>query len=300
MYIRESISQLLCLTTRRGLLISVIKISGLSQSTKTGVERLNPYQDLEHLLTVAEWLSTSDYPAQQSDLINRCQEGTGTWLFRSTEYQAWLDGVGSTLYCPGLPGVGKTMITSIMINKLQQRFRGDRNVSIAYVYCNYKRQKEQTIYHLMVSLLKQLIQQQPYLPASASILFSQHAGKKTRPSLDEISSALRAVLQGLVRVYIVMDALDECSDKDKTRSMLLKEIAKLQVQRNICFFATSRFVPNITAEFRGVVTLEIRATDEDVRLYLDDHMSELPACVARNQALQEMIQAEIVKSAAGM
>ena len=288
------------MTTRVGLLISVIKISGLSQSTKTGVDRLNTHQDQEHLLTVAEWLSTSDYPAQQSDLIIRCQEGTGQWLFRSTEYQAWLDGVGSTLYCPGIPGAGKTMITSIMINKLQQCFRGDGKVGIAYVYCNYKRQKEQTIYHLMASLLKQLIQQQPHLPVSASILFSQHAGKKTRPSLDEISSALRAVFQGLLRVFIVMDALDECSDKDKTRSMFLKEIAELQAQRNVCFFATSRFVPDITAEFKGVVTLEIWATDEDVRLYLDDHMSEMPACVTRNQALQELVQAEIVKSAAGM
>lgn len=278
----------------------MIKTSGLSQSTKAGVDRLNRRQNEEHLHTVAEWLSPSDYPAQQNDLINRCQEGTGQWLFKSKEFQAWLDGAESTLFCPGIPGAGKTMITSIMINDLQQRFQGDNKVGIAYVYCNYKRQTEQTIHHLMASLLKQLIQQQPDLPEQVSSLYSRFMERRTRPSIDEISSAIGSIVHGLARAFIVMDALDECTDSSKTRSMLLKEIAKLQVQGNICFFATSRFVPDITAEFRGMASLEIRATDGDVQVYLKDHMSEMPACVSRNRALQEIIQAEIVKSAAGM
>ena len=278
----------------------MIKISGLSQSTKSGVDRLNARQDQEQVLTIAEWLSTSDYPAQQSDLIDRCQEGTGQWLLHSPKYQTWLTGVGSTLFCPGIPRAGKTMITSIVIKELQQRFQGNEKVAIVYVYCNYKRQKEQTIYHLMASMLKQLIQQQANLPESTSTLFSQHSGKETKPSINEVSSALRAIIHGMARVFIAIDALDECSDTNKTRSTFLKEIEKLQAQKNVCFFATSRFVPDIIADFRGAVTLEIRATDEDVRLYLDDHMSEMPACVRHNRSLQEMIQAEIVKSAAGM
>lgn len=114
------------------------------------------------------------------------------------------------------------------------------------------------------------------------------------------SSAIRAVAHALARAFIVMDALDECSETSKTRSTFLKEIAKFQGQRNICFFATSRFVPSIIAEFRGAATLEIRAADEDVRLYLDGHMSGMHACLSRNRALQEIVRAKIVGSAAGM
>ena len=141
----------------------VIKNSGLSKSTKAGVDLLNRFQNGEHLHTVAErlstsdypsQLSTSDYPSQQTDLFNQCQEGAGQWLFHLKEFQAWLDGTESTLFCPDIPGAGKTMITSIMINNLQQLFQGDKKVGIAYVYCNYKRQTEQTIHNFMASLLK--------------------------------------------------------------------------------------------------------------------------------------------------
>lgn len=150
----------------------VIKNSGLSKSTKAGVDLLNRHQNEQHLHAVAEWLSTSDYPSQQTDLFNQCQEGTGQWLFHLKEFQAWLDGTESTLFCPDIPGAGKTMITSIMINNLQQRFQGDKKVGIAYVYCNYRRQTEQTIPHFMASLLKQLVQQQPNLPESVSTFYS--------------------------------------------------------------------------------------------------------------------------------
>ena len=108
----------------------VIKNSGLSKSTKAGVDLLNRHQNEEHLHAVAEWLSTSDYPSQQTDLFNQCQEGTVQWLFNSKEFQACLDGTESTLSCPDIPGAGKTMITSVMINNLQQRFQGDKKVGI--------------------------------------------------------------------------------------------------------------------------------------------------------------------------
>ena len=277
-----------------------VKISGLSQSTNDGVVRLNQHQNEEHLRKVAEWLSNSDYPAQQSDLINRCQEGTGQWLLDSEVFQAWLDGTESTLFCPGIPGAGKTMITSIMINSLQQRFQGDHKIGIAYIYCNYKRHTEQTLHQLMASLLKQLVQQQPNLSEYVSNLYSGHNAKRTNPSVDELCKAIRSIACGLARVFIIVDALDECTNVGKTRSKLLQELLRLQTQQNICCFATSRFIPDITAEFRGVASLEIRATDGDIQAYLEDRMSEMPACVSRNRALQESIQAEIVKSAGGM
>lgn len=120
-------------------------------------------------------------------------------------------------------------------------------------------------HHLMASLLKQLFQYQPELPQSISGLYSRHVARQTRPSIDEISSAICSIVHGFSRAFIVMDALDECTNMSKTISMLLKEIAKLQVQQNICFFVTSSFVPDILAEFGGAATLEIQATDADVQ-----------------------------------
>ncbi|KAF6241876.1 hypothetical protein HO173_000588 [Letharia columbiana] len=166
-----------------------------------------------------------------------------------------------------------------MTNNLQQRFQGDKKVGIAYVYCNYKRQPEQTIHHFMESLLKKLVQQQPNLPEPVSTLYSRHMEKRTSPSVAGTSTAIRSIVHGLARAFIVMDPLDECTDTNKPRSILLEEIANLQVQPNTHFFATSRFIPDIKAKFRGMANLEIRATDADVQAYLENKISETPVCV---------------------
>jgi hypothetical protein len=53
-------------------------------------------------------------------------------------------------------------------------------------------------------------------------------------------------------------------------------------------------------EFKGSISLEIRARDKDVQRYLDAHISKLPLCVSSNRALQDIIQAEIIKAVDGM
>jgi hypothetical protein len=46
--------------------------------------------------------------------------------------------------------------------------------------------------------------------------------------------------------------------------------------------------------------LEIRASEEDVRRYLEGYMSRLPGFVVRSPELQEEIKANIVKAIDGM
>jgi DNA replication protein DnaC len=74
-----------------------------------------------------------------SDFISRRQAGTGQWLLNSAEFKAWVGTDKRTLFCLGIPGAGKTILTSIMIKELFTRFKNDGNVGIAYLYCNYQR-----------------------------------------------------------------------------------------------------------------------------------------------------------------
>jgi hypothetical protein len=63
---------------------------------------------------------------------------------------------------------------------------------------------------------------------------------------------------------------------------------------------TSRFFPEITEPFVRSVTLEIRASAEDVRRYVNSYISRLPLFVGRNPDLQEKIRTEIVKAVNSM
>jgi Cdc6-like AAA superfamily ATPase len=176
---------------------------------------------------ILKWLTLVEYSPQQNVNIARRQPGTGQWFLASTEYQTWADTRGRTLFCPGIPGAGKTVLTSIIVEDLGKRYNNNTETGIAYIYCNFRRQPEQKAEDLLSNLLKQLSQGQ-VLPPSVKELYSQHQGRNTRPSVDEISRTLQSVATLYARVFIIVDALDEC--EAECRSRLLAEIFSLQAK----------------------------------------------------------------------
>jgi len=204
------------------------------------------------------------------------------------------------LFCPGIPGAGKTILTSTIVEELYARFENDGNVGIAYLYCNYRRQHEQSLEDLFASLLKQFIQEQPSIPDIMKTLYDRHKDKRTRPSLDEILGILQTVAAAYSRVFIIADALDECQVSDGCRQSFLSSLLNLQERCGANLFATSRPISSIEREFEGNSMLEIRASEGDVRRYLDGHMFRLPGFVARSLERQEEIKMDIIKAADGM
>lgn len=207
---------------------------------------------------------------------------------------------GQTLFCPGIPGAGKTILTAAVIDHLTTRFTSEPTIGIAYIYCNFKRKNEQTIEDLLAILLSQLVRHSGSMPKAAQDLYSLHREKGTRPSLDEISKTLRSVVATYSRVFIIVDALDELQTSDICRRRFMSELFELQSRHRANIFATSRFIPEIIDQFRGGVELEILARSEDVNMYLAGHMDRLPQCVQRSQQLQEDIKAGISEAIDGM
>jgi hypothetical protein len=243
-------------------------LTSSSQATiaaRKGIDLLNQRQDDHDRRAVLDWLTQIDYAAQQSDYINRRQAGTGQWLLDSPECQTWLQAGKPTLFCPGIPGAGKTILTSIVVEELICRFGDNDTVGIAYVYCNFRRTHGQQAEDLVASLLKQLSQGQSTLSESVKSLYDTHRSRRTRPSADELLSALRSVAAAYLKAFIIVDALDECQTTDDCRRRFLTEMLSLAAQFGVNFFATSRFIPEITEGFRGMTRLEVRASPDDVR-----------------------------------
>lgn len=262
-------------------------------------ERYDKRERHEEDQAILDWLTPINYAPQQHDFISRRQAGTGQWLLDSVEFQAWLDADKQTLFCPGIPGAGKTILTSIVIEDLHTRFQIDSSISIAYLYCNFKRSHEQKLDDLLLSLLKQLAQGRLLIPDIVRSLYDQHKCQQKRPSTDEISKALHSVISSFSKVFIIIDALDECQVNDRCRPRLLSEIFNLQAKCGANLFATSRFIPEITDQFKSGAWLEIRASDDDLRRYLDAYMAR-PKCVSKSPDLQEKIKDLIVKTVDGM
>ena len=160
---------------------------------------------------IMDWLSSDNFATQQSAYISRRQEDTGLWFFDSNEFTKWAHGTHQTLFCPGIPGAGKTMIAATAVHYLQTPAQ-THQVGVTYLYCNYKRQAEQTIPNLIAAVLKQLVHDRPSIVQPLSSLYQKHRGQGTRSSLGDFVKVLKPVITNYSKVYIVLDALDECPE----------------------------------------------------------------------------------------
>jgi hypothetical protein len=267
--------------------------------TRDNVVKLVQYQQDKESQAVLDWITPINYASQQNDFISRRQAGTGQWLIDSTEFQEWVNTKQRTLWCPGIPGAGKTIITAIVIEYLCGRFKNDPSVAISYIYFNFRRHDEQKAEDLLANLLKQLARGQSSLPDSVKSLYDSHKNMQSRPSFDEISRTLRSVATMFSKVFIIIDAIDECRVDNGCRTRFLTEIFSVQAECGINIFATSRFnIPEVMTHFSNGPSIEIRAHDEDVERYLDVHISQSGSVLLKGN--RDEIRRRIIAAVDGM
>lgn len=266
----------------------------------TNVEDIRSQMISQQDLSILNWLADSDYSSQHNDYLSRRQPGTGQWLLESQEYQEWLSTDGQNLFCPGIPGAGKTILTAIVIENLHNQFSSDPTVGIAYNYYNFKRQGQQTADKLLASLLRQLCASQSSLPEPLKSLYIKHEekGKHTRPSFEEIASTLQIVTQMFSRVFIIIDALDECQNQE--RSSCFTKFFGIQAKANVNLFATSRPLSDIKNMFQGCPLVDVVASRDDISKYIEGHMPKLPRFARDNPDLREQIKRDITSMGQGM
>jgi hypothetical protein len=184
-----------------------------------------------------------------------------------------------------------------MVEYLQSAQSGEESC-VAFLYCSYRRRQEQSAEALLAMLLRQLAEQCASIPESMKTLYTSHVEKKTRPSPEEIFKALSIVTGSQGRVFLVVDALDECSDE--TRRELLAKLQELQTKSKASLLITSRRIDDIERQFAGDPQLEIRASEEDVEKYIDKQLVKLSECVRENAILKEKIKKCIAETVDGM
>ncbi|KAK8131809.1 hypothetical protein PG984_008247 [Apiospora sp. TS-2023a] len=247
---------------------------------------------------ITDWLTPVDYAAQQSDFIRRRHPGTGQWFLDSPEYQKWLMSKKGTLFCPGMPGAGKTILSSIVVEHLQNTWQEDSSVGICYIFCNFNRGEEQDFHGLIASLLGQLVQSQSPTPGFVEELYNLHKERRSRPSTDGLCQALRSATAPYSRIFIVVDGLDELTSS--TRSQFISELRKLEAVLGANILVTSRATPDIAAMFSKTTCIEIRASEKDISTYVTRSVSQFPDFVSGNPKLLVEIKESIINSAGGM
>jgi hypothetical protein len=219
-----------------------------------------------------EWICPADYSVQHGDYIDRRQTDTGEWFLQDPRYQEWVQSEQSTLFCPGLPGAGKTMMAALVIDRLL-RSEHEAERPVVFIYCSYKRRSEQSIKHMLCTLLRQVVDIQEGIPEVVQAFHAAHVRKRTTPSTQEVEQTLRGVAKGLLR-----------------------RLCKVRL------LATSRFLPDIQSHtsILDKPSLEVRASDQDLEIYVRSRVGEFCSPVASNPDLLRIIVQSIVSATGGM
>ncbi|APA12249.1 hypothetical protein sscle_09g070190 [Sclerotinia sclerotiorum 1980 UF-70] len=276
----------------------VADISKQVTMISSGLDAIITQQMDKESIQVLNWLSTIDCHSKQREILSRRHQGTGEWLFESQKYQNWLDGKDRLLWCSGSPGAGKTVLASAIVDNLETKFSSS-NVGVAFIYCNYA--EKTTIAEYLASIVQQLVRQGYVIPDYVLDLYRKHRSNGTNLTSAEAVHLLHLLTSEFPRLYIVVDALDECDETKKTRSNLIRELRNLPSNTNLLL--TSRRLGDIEDKLSDCPHLEIRASDHDVRAYLEariDTEENILKFCKKDPALRETIVGKIAEKAHGM
>ncbi|KAL9045843.1 MAG: hypothetical protein Q9214_001186 [Letrouitia sp. 1 TL-2023] len=198
-------------------------------------------------------------------------------------------------------GAGKTILTSIAVEHIREthKDRLGNKVGVACIYCNYKEQHVQSPLNLIASVWMQLVQGKDIVSDKVKSIYEGHFDKGTRPNLKKVYEILQAEVQKYEKVFVLLDALDECTND--YCEILVDQLRALRPKINL--MTTSRRLDNVARIFSEAPMLEINAQPTDVRTYVTNRIargSRLLRHVESDKYLAVEIRENVVKTSANM
>jgi hypothetical protein len=184
--------------------------------------------------------------------------------------------------------------------------------SLAFFYCDFKDDQKRDRRPLLSSLLVQLCDQSDAYYNVLSGLYSAHHRGSQDPSDHALTQCLKSMLRlsGQAPVYIVIDAIDECSNtisvpspRDKVLG-LVKEFVSLQVP-NLRICVTSRPEADIHPVldpliFRFISLHNEHGQVQDIADYIRSVVNTDPKIRKWKPADKELVIEVLTKKADGM
>ena len=187
--------------------------------------------------------------------------------------------------------------SSIVVDHLQKTFDGAEDVALACVYFNYT--ETVTTAAIVPNLLKQLLERSPTLSQETRELYKECYEKREAPaSINEIFQLLHIEMSRISSFFIVLDALDECTNEANTRAKIILELEKIP---NVRLMITGRkdVEDIVLSKFTDSTILRILAADDDMRRSIGSHVDEMLNLSTINQSRQSIVD-KVVTKANGM
>jgi len=196
-------------------------------------------------------------------------------MLRSPHWANWLEGKTRCVWIYGIPGAGKTVLASHLIEKIKEHCEGSMTRKCAYVYyyCYFGHNQEEAVPFLRWTI-NRLCRQADLIPTYLYELY-KHGGQ---PSIVELLRALEATLEVFDNIYIATDAIDESMPRDDLLSVLRDLATDLRFQK-VQLLSTSRQYIDIEKVMQQIsvsMSMSNPLLEEDIKIYVRSQLHTNP------------------------
>ena len=156
-------------------------------------------------------------------------------------------------------------------------------------YCDFRDQKEQTATNIIGAILKQLIIRKEVLEHVQKMFQKAHG---RGPRLLDMVQMLKQAVATLPRVFICIDALDECLPQHILELLVsLKDILPESRRARIFFTGRPQVRAEIARHFTDSITVPIIPKIHDIKRYLEKKLE----MDSESDAMSDSLRADILR-----
>ncbi|KAI1298922.1 ankyrin repeat-containing domain protein [Xylaria venustula] len=286
-------------------LLEIAKAShrGIQDQIKIVLDRIDDKERTELL----EWISPVQYGKHHKRVKEDRVLGTCEWLLQTKKFCEW-DAANSSvvLWLQGSPGVGKTFLTSKVIDHSHGRLKNSPNQDgFAFFYCDRNDEERREPLHVLKSYVRQLsttVEKPSYMRPQLLALCKSRMLEASELSFDDCAAQLLESINLYEKTTLVLDALDEC--KPDSRRKIIKTIEGIlsKSERPVKVFISSRPDRDIRSSFLDKPNIEIQAThnEEDIRKFVNEEIVNHGGWEDMSVDLQENIVTVLLNNSQGM
>ena len=254
---------------RQRNVVEDIKLEEKSNIHRVFAPILPPNEDMDYYIRDHETARRNRHPS------------TCEWVLNHPKFKTWSKlpaENGGQLWINAGPGVGKTVLTSFIIDHFLSSRIQDEQPIFLYFYFRESRLHNNNATAAICSIAYQLHRQQEEsrdgIEMNAKAIYGR-AGNEGKSGFPEVWRLLSMFLARQTNLVLILDALDECEDN----GLLLPKLLDFAMRENITLLMTSRRQKRLVRYLEHVETLEI--TPEDVHHDIEVFIEHKVACSVR-------------------
>ncbi|RGP72618.1 hypothetical protein FLONG3_6626 [Fusarium longipes] len=232
----------------------------------------------------------NDANSQHLEIATQATPETGKWVLESEEIRQWKDRALLSHRCLGVHGIRHR---SMIIDSLRAEIKEQNDSACIYFYFNEGDDKSPPVARIWSTLLLQLLRHR-----DSKVLAEELKSKFTNSFRGEAPihpleyfSLFKAQSATFKTVYLVIDALDSCTNSRDERTRHIMQEALRQLPTNIRLLFTSRS-DSLMRGLRIRHRLLVTPHQQDIRAYVKDEIDkdlDLDQLLADSSRKEEVI-----------